>query len=74
MVAKEKGGKGKGKKEKKRKEKRVKKVAWVWDAELAKEDGGFLKTRQQLKKRKKIQEKEEVEVVYLKYLFVMKTL
>ena len=46
MGAKGKGGKGKGKKEKKRKEKRVKKLSWVWDAELTEEDGGLLKSRQ----------------------------
>ena len=50
----------------------MKKLAWVWDAELAKEDGGLHKSRQELKKRKGIQEKEEVKVVYLKRLFVNK--
>ena len=62
--------KGGEEKEKEEKEKRVKKLAWVWDAELAKEDGGLHKSRQELKKRKWIQEKEEVKVVYLKRLFV----
>ena len=57
-------------KEKEEKEKRVKKLAWVWDAELAKEDGGLHKSRQELKKRTQIQEKEEVKVLYLKHLFV----
>ena len=46
----------------------MKKLVWVWDAELAKEDGGLLKSRQQLKKRKEKQEKEVIEVVYLKWL------
>ena len=62
--------KGGEEKEKEEKEKRVKKLAWVWDVELAKEDGGL--HRQELKKRKWIQEKEEVKVVYLKHLFVNK--
>ena len=43
-------------KEMEEKEKRVKKLAWVWDAELAKEDGGLHKSRQKLKERKLIQE------------------
>ena len=64
--------KGGEEKEKEEKEKRVKKLAWEWDAELAKEDGGLHKSRQELKKRKWIQEKEEVKVVYLKRLFVNK--
>ena len=41
--------KGGEEKEKEEKEKRVKKLTWVWDVELAKEDGGLHKLRQEKK-------------------------
>ena len=44
--------KGGEEKEKEEKEKRVKKLAWVWDAELAKEDGDLHKSRQKVKEKK----------------------
>jgi hypothetical protein len=65
MVAKK-----KGREVKKKKETREKKLAWVCDAELVKEYEGLQKPSQKLKKRQKFQQKEGVEVVYIKRPFV----